>query len=138
MIILILSIVIIVGIIVWAIMAFPKSLPSTDNSVNAINNVYHWFGSKLGPHWPLVLSIILILMMIILSLLITNLSSIHIDDNIASIIVKYMALMTIGIITILTWQWRTKYIQDPSAEYYIELAIIVILLGINGYLVYYI
>lgn len=136
MLILILSIVIVVGIIVWAIMATPKNLPSTESSVNAIDNVYHWMGSKLGPKWPFILSIIVILLVIILGLFITKLSSINIDANSASVIIKIMAVLTMGVTALLTWRWRTKYIQDPSIEYYVEFSIIVILLGLNGYLVY--
>lgn len=117
-------------------MSLPKDIPPTDSSVNAIDNVYHWFGSKLGPNWPLVLSIIVILLVVILCLFITDISSIHMDESVASMIVKFMVVLTTGVAALLTWQWRAKYIQDPTAEYYVELAIIAILLGVNGYLMY--
>lgn len=133
---LILIIAVIVGIIVWAIMSLPKDLPSTDSSVNAINNIYHWLGAKLGPNWPIVLSIIVILLVVVLGLFITDLSSVTLDETTASMITKFVAVLTMGVAALLTWQWRTNYIQNPTTEYYIELSIIALLLGLNGYLLW--
>jgi len=56
------------------------------------------------------------------------------DESVASMIVKFTTILTMGVAALLTWKWRAEYIKNPSIEYYVELAIIVILLGVNGFL----
>lgn len=115
-------------LMLWAaiILFTPKNTPVTVGSKNAIDNIYYWFNANLGPNWPFVLSLIIILLIIILVLSVNSLSSVNINDKYESIIIKFLALITIGIAALHTRQWRSN---QPT----IQFIFILVLLCMNIY-----
>lgn len=120
-----------VTIVSWYILGIPKNIHTDKPSKNALGHIYHWFGQMLGPKWPFVLVFISVLLIIILLL------SENINITISKNSAKLVAVFTITLAILLTYNWRIKFIksQRGTNEYYIELGIIIILLIINAYLI---
>lgn len=61
-------IIIVVILVVWVIFQTPLNLPVQQGSIDALNNMSHWMSEKLGPNWPIILSIMVILLLMVLML----------------------------------------------------------------------
>ena len=130
MLVLILSIVTVVAVFVWWLMAVPKTLPATDTSVAAVDNIYNWLGATLGPNWPNVLAFMVLLLSLILLAISTSPATIN-NPKLFITLAKFLSIIVVGIVSLITWKWRQEYTSHT-----IEFAIIILMISLNCYLIY--
>ena len=116
----------------WYIFSLHRDISVDQSSVNAIDNVSHWFSSQLGHQWPFVMTIIVGLLIVILIL--SGGCSITINENVWWVI----GVLTVVALALATQRWRTEYLSQNYRElgiskkqYYFELGLIVCLLLMN-------
>lgn len=127
--ILVLTTIIIVGILTFVLMAVPSNITPSKASNTALDNVSHWFNSKFGPNWPIMLSIFIIFCFIIFGLL-TKESQYHvIHPTHVTGILKVLTIFTVGVSTLVLWNIYSP--GDNKGIYYI----LALMLGMNIYLV---
>jgi hypothetical protein len=121
------SIVVLVAGLAWYLLSIPRTIVPDKQSEDALANISHWFGQVLGPNWPMILSVIVALLVIIIIL------SENITINVPTDVGKIVSLFIVGIGTLLTVKWRQHHVNNTTAAYYIELALIITLLILNIY-----
>lgn len=117
-----------VGALVWWLAySVPPNISSNTASTLAIDNIHNWLVFAMGPRWPVVLGVITVLLLALLVAIAGASATITVDP----VVSKLVAVATLGVVGLMTSQWRTKYTDQN-----IEFAIILLMLGLNSYLIY--
>lgn len=117
-----------VGALVWWIAAtVPPDLKPNEASTRAIDNVHNWLIYAMGPRWPVVIGVVVLL----LAALLVAVSSANATVSLDPMLPKLVAVLTLGVVALITWKWRTDYTNQ-----HVEFAIILLMLSLNSYLIY--